>query len=144
MKRADLEKFIEDNFLLENVQEAPGIYAITVDGFIAYIGQSRNMYERCSQHIYNTENATFINEKKYLLLLSAKLGGHRIDCISLQQTDISSLLDLEAAYIDKYDPCLNINKPKGRNDINNMKIEDLLMSLEWEAINETYNDNKQA
>lgn len=75
MKRADLREYILDNGLLESAYNEPGIYAITIDDYIAYIGQSKDVYRRCAQHIYNIENAAFANtERKYVLLLSARLG----------------------------------------------------------------------
>lgn len=39
MKYTELNKFIDKNHLLEkNVKSAPGFYAITIDGYIVYIG----------------------------------------------------------------------------------------------------------
>ena len=38
MKRNELQDFIEGMELLSKVHAAPGIYAITIDGYIAYIG----------------------------------------------------------------------------------------------------------
>lgn len=132
MKRSDLSEFITTNDLLKrNIREQPGIYAITIDNYIAYIGQSKNVRQRCEQHIYNTENATFNQEKKYLLLLSAKLGGHHIDCVGISYGEVDGLLEAEAYYINEYEPCLNINTPKGKNDISGLKIEDVLSQLRW-------------
>lgn len=132
MKRVDLEDFIkENNLLTKNIHNSPGIYAITIDDYIVYIGQSKNVRERCSQHIYNIENAAFIKEKKYFLLLAAKFGGHDIDCIGISYGGEDALLEAEAHFINEYDPCLNINKPKGKNDISDLKIEDVLSKLRW-------------
>lgn len=38
MKYTDIDKFLEENNLLLNVEEKAGIYAITVDNQIVYIG----------------------------------------------------------------------------------------------------------
>ena len=39
MKLKDVKKFIEDNKLLTiDVKNKPGIYAITIDGFVVYVG----------------------------------------------------------------------------------------------------------
>ena len=84
MKRTEINDFIKENNLLETCKESAGIYAITIDNYVAYIGQSKNIFQRCSQHIYNIENAGFNHEKKYELLLAAKLGGHKIDCHYLE------------------------------------------------------------
>lgn len=130
MKYNELDKFIdENNLLLDNVQEKPGIYAITIDNKVAYVGQSENVYNRCSRHIYNIENAMLNQEKKYLLLLSAKLGGHYVDCIGLAYGDEDELRIAEDHFINEYDPMLNIYKPKGKNDISELKIEELLKGI---------------
>lgn len=132
MRRADLEEYIAENELLtQNILKLPGIYAITIDGYIVYVGQSKNVYERCSQHIYNTQNAVLNNEKKYLLLLSAHLGGHKIDCVGLEYVEIDALTEVEDKLIEKYTPCLNILTPYGKQDISKLKIEDVLMKMKW-------------
>ena len=129
MKYTQINKFIKDNNLLNGVEEKPGIYAITIDDKVAYVGQSVDTLQRCKTHIYNTENAMLIKEKKYLLLLSAKLGGHNIDCRVLEYCEPNKLDELEAEYIEKYNPCLNILTPHGKNDIKNLKIEEVLNTL---------------
>ena len=126
MKRTDLKKHIKENNLLTHVEAKPGIYAIEIDDFVVYVGQSKNMRNRCETHIYNMENATFINEQKYLLLLSAKLGGHKIDCISLEYVPEEKLRSREQFWINQFSPILNINIGGGRQDISKLKIEDVL------------------
>ena len=74
VKRTEINDFIRENNLLETCKESAGIYAITIDNYVAYVGQSKNIFQRCSQHIYNIENAGFNHEKKYELLLAAKLN----------------------------------------------------------------------
>lgn len=134
MKKSDLNDFIYENGLLSQVRPQPGIYAITIDNKVAYIGQSKNMWERCSQHIYNIENAMLNQEKKYLLLLAAKLGGHKIDCISIANCTLEGLIKGETYYIDRVKPPLNIKMPGNPdNNIDSLKIEDLLGLLEWEC-----------
>ena len=134
MKLADLDKYIQDNQLLKtNVYEKPGIYAITIDDHIAYIGQSKNVKERCKQHIYNTQNAMLNKEKKYLLLLAAQLGGYRVDCVGIKYGEEEAILEAEAYFINEYNPCLNINVPGGRNNIDDLKIGDVLSKLEWQV-----------
>lgn len=127
MKLKDVKKFIEDNKLLTiDVKNKPGIYAITIDGFVVYVGQSKDVRRRCEQHIYNIENAMLIQEQKYLLLLSAKLGGHTVDCIGLEYVPEESLLEQEQNYISQFLPILNINVGGGRQNIYDLKIEDVL------------------
>lgn len=131
MKRQDLDKFIAENQLLQNCAQRSGIYAITIDNGVVYVGQSKNIYQRCSQHIYNIENAMFNNEQKYLLLLSAKLGGHKVDCRFIEYCDINELTQKENIYIEWLQPCLNIRTPKGDRDISKLKIEDVLNSNKY-------------
>lgn len=131
MRRDQLDKYIKDNNLLQSCKEHSGIYAITIDKGIVYVGKSKNLYQRCSQHIYNTENAILNQEKKYLLLLSAKLGGHSIDCYALEYCDTDMLTEREDYFIEYLDPCLNILTPTGKNDISGLKIEDVLNRIQY-------------
>lgn len=136
MKRDQIEEYIVDNGLLKDCLPQSGIYAITIDNIVVYIGQSKNVYQRCSQHIYNIENAALNKEQKYLLLLSAKLGGHKIDCMSLEYCNIESLNEKENFWIAGVKPCLNILTPYGKQDISKLKIEDVLKVVndKWEEL----------
>lgn len=129
MRYTEIEKFLKKNNLLESCEPKSGIYAITIDNRIVYVGQSKNIYQRCGQHIYNIQNAMFNQEQKYLLLLSAQLGGHSIDCISLEYVELDQLTDKEDEYIKLYKPCLNILTPDGKQDIYKLKIEDVLNNI---------------
>ena len=126
MKLEDLDKFIYEQDLLRDVEEKAGIYAITIDKRVVYVGQSKNIYQRCRSHIYNIFNAMYNKEKKYQLLLSAWLGGHRIDCFQLDYCDIDQLKEKANEWIKIYKPKLNILTPTGKNDISELRIEQLL------------------
>lgn len=126
MKLEDLDKFIYEQDLLRDVEDKPGIYAITIDKRIVYVGQSKNIYQRCRSHIYNIFNAMYNKEKKYQLLLSAWLGGHRVDCFWCEYCDIDQLKEKENEWIEIYKPKLNILTPTGKNDISELRIEQLL------------------
>lgn len=130
MKYTEVEDFVQENGLLELVSAKPGIYAITIDDYVVYVGQSKNMYQRCCSHIYNMENAILNQEKKYLLLLSAKLGGHKVDCVSFCICDPENLTELEDNFIEFCYPSLNILTPHGKQDISNLKIEDVIRELD--------------
>lgn len=129
MKRTEIEDYVAANKLLRGVDEKPGVYAITVDRQIVYVGMGKNLYQRCCQHIYNTQNAMLNQEHKYLLLLSAQLGGHQIDCIPLEYCDIELLRDTESWWIENEQPILNILTSTGKQDIIKLKIEDLLAEV---------------
>lgn len=126
MKYNEIEKYIKSNGLLKQVEPKSGIYAITIDRQIVYVGMSKNIYTRCGQHIYHTQNAMLNKEKKYLLLLAAQLGGHDIDCIGLEYCPEDELREREDRWIELESPILNIVTPSGKNDISELKIWDVL------------------
>jgi hypothetical protein len=68
-------------------------------------------------------------EHKYILLLSAKLGGHKIDCIPIEYCDVELLRARETANITELQPLLNIAIPGERKDITDLKIDDLLETI---------------
>jgi hypothetical protein len=68
-------------------------------------------------------------EQKYLLLLSAKLGGHNIDCIGIEYCPEDELREREDRWIEMEEPILNILTPTGKHDISNLKIEDVLNNV---------------
>lgn len=129
MRYSELDYYIAKNKLLKEVPKEAGIYAITVDDCIVYVGMSKDMRQRCSQHIYNTQNAMLNEEHKYLLLLAANLGGHKIDCMVLEFCDEEYLRKREAEYISLLEPILNIAMPGSRKDISDLKIDDLLVYI---------------
>lgn len=126
MKYTELDNYVKEHGLLVDVEAKPGIYAITVDNVIVYIGQSDNVKRRCGQHIYKTQNGMIIGERKYELLLAAQLGGHRVDCRVLKYCSEDELLDLETSYINICNPLLNIQKSKNGKNVYNLKIDDII------------------
>ena len=131
VKRTEINDFIRENNLLETCKESAGIYAITIDNYVAYIGQSKNIFQRCSQHIYNIENAGFNHEKKYELLLAAKLGGSKVDCHFLEYCGETELTEREDYWIEFIMPPLNILTPLGKQDISKMRITELFYKCKW-------------
>lgn len=70
-----------------------------------------------------------------MLLLSAKLGGHDIDCLPIEYCKEEELNDKERHYITTLNPALNIIGFGEKHDISDMKIEELLSRLvEFEGI----------
>ena len=48
MKYIDLKDYINNhNLLKNNIKKETGIYGITIDNIIVYIGESKNVYNRC-------------------------------------------------------------------------------------------------
>jgi len=46
VKRTEINDFIRENNLLETCKESAGIYAITIDNYVAYIGQSKKYFSK--------------------------------------------------------------------------------------------------
>lgn len=126
MKYTQIEQYVEDNRLLLHCPTGSGIYGITINDMVVYVGQAKNIYRRCCQHIYNTQNAMLNNEKKYLLLLGAQLGGYSVDCQLIQECKEEELNEVENYYISKIKPMLNIITPEGKQDISNLTLGDVL------------------
>lgn len=127
MRLENLDQYIKDNNMLQNnIQPYPGVYCITIDNVCVYVGQSKNVYERCKSHIYCMLNAMYNQEKKYLLLLSALLGGLNVDFYCLEYCDVQYLKELEDKYIEELNPKLNILTPTGKRDISDLTIEKLI------------------
>lgn len=126
MRWVDIDEFVVKNKLLQSMPElTPGVYCITIDKIVVYIGMSKDTRERCKQHIYNMENATLNGEHKYKLLLAAKLGGHDIDCYLVEKSEGDKKHEREVYYITTYNPILNVHN-NGVYSIDNLKIEDVI------------------
>ena len=94
----------------------PGIYQITIDGIIVYIGKSRNMMWRLAKH--NTR-IKYPDNHKYRILAEAKRKGHCVRFEAIYDAKSTNYLDMveeiganEGYYIRKYLPPLNEQIPK--------------------------------
>ena len=99
--------------------EHPGIYSISINGVIVYIGKSTNMLWRIAEHYVGIKLQT---EHKYRLLAEAQRRGYcvKFDNISsahsVRKADIEEELgEAEGYYIRKYKPLLNTQIPKKSN-----------------------------
>lgn len=97
MKRLSARKFIKENGLCEGVKKVSGIYAITIDNRIVYIGQAENMESRTRKHIRNMINGH--PREKYKLMNAVWLLRHRVDCREVKECDEEELTKLEHAYL---------------------------------------------
>lgn len=95
-------------------QDISCVYAITVDGFIFYVGQTKRIFNRIIDHMYEVQSypaAIICEEKrsqKYKVLLHALLNGCSMEFIILDEVDDdSNRKKLESFYIKKYNPPLN-------------------------------------
>lgn len=87
-----------------------GIYCITVDKKIVYVGKSRNMLKRIAQHMYEIE---YNNKKNMYKVLKQLKSTHQIgfDVLTVTDEDDKQLGRAEAYAIHHHNPCLNIQHP---------------------------------
>lgn len=119
MKLYELDKYIEKNELLKDVEEnRAGIYCISLDKYPVYVGQSKNVYDRLKQHIYNVENAIFMEDEKYKFIYALRMGGMKLTYRVLEYCGIDELDDKEDEYISLCsNPIFNKLTPKGRQKL---------------------------
>lgn len=103
---------------LTNKYDHSGVYTISIDGVLVYIGQSFNMLERVAQHIDAIEHPEDQTAHKYQVLHEAREKGHKIgfDVIYLaaaadKEAIHDELRRVEAVYINRRKPPLNYQIP---------------------------------
>ncbi len=96
--------------------EHAGIYKITIDGIIVYIGKSTNMLLRLAEHYVAFRHP---EGHKYQILSEAKQKGHAVQfdvigyCRSSSRSELlEELGETEGFYIRQYRPPLNTQIPK--------------------------------
>lgn len=96
--------------------EHAGIYSISIDGKIVYIGKSTNMLHRVAQHYVGIQSQ---KDRKYRVLSEARRKGHDIGFDVLYYAKESSysaikeeIGEIEGVYIRKHNPALNTQIPK--------------------------------
>lgn len=101
---------------LSEKYECPGIYSISLDDTIMYIGKSENMLERVAQHYVGIQTES---ERKYRILAEAQRAGYivRFDVVYYaHEYDYEAMVEeigqKEGAYIRLYMPPLNYQIPK--------------------------------
>ena len=104
---------------LSQKYEHPGIYSISIDDRLVYIGKSKNMLRRLAQHWVgiNTES-----ERKYRILSEAKNHGHKVSFHVLHYAEElipfridEELGEKEGEFIRELKPALNTQIPKEEN-----------------------------
>lgn len=99
--------------------EHPGIYSISIDDHLVYIGKSENMLMRIAQHYAGIKMES---ERKYRILAEAWRKGHKITfdvvCYA-QETHYRAIEEeigrKEGEYIRQFLPPLNHQIPKENN-----------------------------
>ena len=99
--------------------ECPGIYSISIDGQIVYIGKSYNMLKRKAEHFVGI---TTQSEHKYEILNEARRHGLSVQFHVLYYAKAKygkaleeELGSKEGEYIRQYYPMLNTQIPKADN-----------------------------
>lgn len=104
---------------LEKKYAYPGIYSISIDEQLVYIGKSKDMLVRLAQHYVGIRTGS---ERKYRILAEAQRKGHYIkfDVIYYAKKRgyhaiKEELGEKEGEYIRKHLPPLNYQIPKENN-----------------------------
>ena len=99
--------------------EHAGIYSISIDDKLVYIGKSHNMLKRLAQHMVGIKLET---EKKYMILAEKKRGGCSInfDVMYYAQCEDYNSIDeeigrREGELIRQFMPSLNTQIPNEDN-----------------------------
>lgn len=81
-----------------------GIYSISIDGRVVYIGQSADLYGRALSHRYNILNS---QELWYPLMKNFLERGHEISFNIIESVNPKNLKQKERDYIFLYQPLFN-------------------------------------
>lgn len=111
-KDQELRQFPE----LIDKYDKPGIYSISINNKLVYIGKSKNILFRLAAHIVNT---SYNKGHKYQIFKQAIESNFPVSFGLLYEAksdDIDEELgQKEGEYIRKYSPCLNTQIPKEEN-----------------------------
>lgn len=81
-----------------------GIYSISIDGRVVYIGQSADLHSRALSHRYNILNS---QELWYPLIRNFFERGHEISFSVIESVNPKNLRQKEKDYIFLYQPLFN-------------------------------------
>ena len=112
------EEWLREQEGVEDKYHHPGIYSISIEDKLVYIGKSRNMLRRLAEHLYEICDNRYIKCNKYKVLRKAYFQGLNVnfDVINvLQEQDDYYLSVLEALEINRQHPPLNYQIPKPQN-----------------------------
>lgn len=96
--------------------DAAGVYTISIDDTLVYVGKSHNMLRRINEHIAAIQHPT---AHKYQILHQAIQQGYNIQFDVLyyakSKNPYTEILNVEAYYINKFMPPLNIQIPNKKD-----------------------------
>lgn len=115
MVEAIYKELCQDEQLIKKYQHA-GVYTISIDDKLVYIGKSVNMLHRLAEHIHDINTSC---RHKYKVLRQAKQNGIPINFDVMYngkaKNPYQEILKVEAYYINKYTPSLNYQIPNLNN-----------------------------
>ena len=133
------EEFLKDDYRVQKYKH-PGIYSISINKRLVYIGKSRDMLMRVSSHIINTG---WLNKEnnKYKVLYEAYLRADvtiDFDVLYVSPYTNQGEIDIdigyqEAYYINKYMPPLNYQIPY-INDFKHSKANKIAETITLDEI----------
>lgn len=122
---------------LKEKYDCAGIYSISIDGILVYIGKSINMLKRLAQHLDAIEHP---HNHKYKVLREAYLTGHSIDFdvlyFAVEQKENKLLEEIgakEGELIRLYRPPLNYQIPKEK-DYHSYRVNRSAKTIKLSAI----------
>jgi len=124
MEHVSATEYIRANGLCKSIGRISGIYAITIQNRVVYIGKSTNLISRVTRHIRNALNGH--KRPKYQILNSAICDGKFVNCVVIEECGEKELSEREEHYIIKFNPPLNTTKS---NDVSSLTFKDLIDNL---------------
>lgn len=116
----EVQKIIEQNkdhirLLTGDKYIGCGLYSVSIDGKLVYIGKSTDMVTRIANHMYHIDYQDQPKTNKYVQLYRAKEDGHKVSFDLLLKCSESEVSVEEAKMIRQYLPALNTQIPKIEN-----------------------------
>lgn len=114
-KKQELERYealILDKTKKNKYNNRKGLYYISINNKIVYIGKSTNILCRLANHLYEIDNNN--KTKKYIMLRALRQAGYTIKFDVLQYMDNATDTEIsiaEAIEIRKHLPVLNLQLP---------------------------------
>ena len=115
----NMYKCLRKKHALRQKYEHAGIYSISIDDKLVYIGKSHNMLKRIAQHMVGIKN---MSEKKYGILAEHQREGRNVVFDVMYYAKSKKYKDIEeeigqkeGELIRQYMPMLNTQIPKEDN-----------------------------
>jgi len=143
MEQESLTKHSKYEEYIGDVKQTSGIYAITVNDFVAYVGKAQKIRRRVRNHIrYATKG---YDRAKYELLTMAiddkNKKEYQVKCVVLEECPIDKLGDREKAIIKMCD-VLPLNTQLSHSPApKSMKFEEFILELKnCKKLSEVYQE----